>query len=59
MIIAAADGFFRHLDAGKWADIGPLAGVQVAEESVRSSNDHRRSSSTCTPAATNAACAAA
>lgn len=22
MIIAAADGFFRHLDAGKWADIG-------------------------------------
>ena len=21
-IIAAADGFFRHLDAGKWADIG-------------------------------------
>lgn len=22
MIIATAGGFFRHLDAGKWADIG-------------------------------------
>ncbi|KAG1390630.1 hypothetical protein G6F58_012935 [Rhizopus delemar] len=43
---------------GGLADIGPLARIQVAEEAAGSGDDHRRSSSTCTPAATNAACAA-
>ncbi|KAG0774305.1 hypothetical protein G6F22_014170 [Rhizopus arrhizus] len=43
---------------GGLADIGPLARIQVAEEAAGSGDAHRRSSSTCTPAATNAACAA-